>query len=95
MKKFLNFSLSIIVAIILTCSLTFAEPQRWNFGVWHEAQFISGECKLETKDFIVEGVTLWTCEFKDGCLAGWISDITGAHPRNHRWITKMKHGRLT
>ncbi len=94
MKKLLQCSLNLFLIVVLTCSLAFSEPQRWNFGVWHKEQFISGDCKLTTKDYIMEGISLWTCEFKDGCLAGWMSDISGANPRNHRWINKVKHGSL-
>ncbi len=91
MKGLLNFSLSIIFIITLICSSVYG--QQLNFG-WHKTEFINGDCKIETKDFKKEKVTLWTIEFKDGCLAGFMSDLNGSHQRNFRWITKIEHGRL-
>ncbi len=92
MRGLLNFSLSIIFIITLICSSVYGDKQL-NFG-WHKTEFIDGDCKIETKDFEKEKVTLWTVKFKDGCLAGFMSDLNGSHQRNFRWITKIKHGRL-
>ncbi len=90
MRKLRNLVRSLLlIGTILVGSLAIAG--RIDFGI-HETEFINGDCKLENKDFPREGVTLWTCEFTDGCLAGWMSDITGANQRNFRWIDYMRHG---
>ncbi len=74
------------------CSLAIGEPSRWSFGTWHQQQFINGECKFKT--IVYSDYILWNCEFSDGCIAGWISDISGAHQRGHRWLEKVRHGKL-
>ena len=92
MNKFLKYSLNLIIAFVLVCSIAYGGA-RLNFDI-HETEFIQGHCKLTNKDFSRKGITLWTCEFTDGCLAGWVSDISGANQRNFRWINKRKHGKI-
>lgn len=83
---------SVAISLIIMSSLAFGG--RLDFGVWHETDFIEGNCKLKTKDYSQQNVTIWIVEFPDGCVAGWTSDLSGANQRHLRWLYKIEHGRI-
>ncbi len=92
MNRLRSFLLSFTFMFAFACSSVSGEKQ-FNYG-WHQTDFIEGNCKIETKDFNRENVSLWTIEFTDGCLAGFMSDLSGANQRNFRWINRYRHGKL-
>ncbi len=87
--------LSITLAVVFTCSLAFGMPsKRFDFGIWHTPDFKEGKCKLRKQDYNDKNTTVWLCQFKDGCLVGWLSDLSGANARDFRWLIYNEHGKV-
>ncbi len=90
--RLLKLGRNVVISLIIMSSLAFGG--RLNFGVWHKTDFVEGNCKVKSKDFSRQNITIWIVEFPDGCVAGFTSDTSGANQRSLRWLIRKEHGRI-